>query len=91
MKYPLSDFVISQIQRGDFIFLWVLFFCVFSFVAIESVWLLRQLKKPEKKHVHLIWSLFPALVLLGLTWVYKTPSPDLTAPAQFKLIQPEKK
>jgi hypothetical protein len=91
MKYPLSDFVNFQIQRGDFIFLWVLFFSVFSFVAIESIWLLRQMKKPERKHVHLIWSLFPALVLLGLTWAYQSPSPDLTAPPKFKLVPVEKK
>jgi heme/copper-type cytochrome/quinol oxidase subunit 2 len=75
MKSPLSDFGFLQIQRGDFIFLSVLFVCVFIFVAVESVWLVRQMKQTEKKHIHLIWSVIPALVLLVLTWAYRTPSP----------------
>jgi len=72
MKSPLSDFVSVQIQRGDFIFLVVLCLCVFAFVSLESIWLLRQLREPEKKQKQLLWSLIPALVLLGLTWVYKS-------------------
>lgn len=75
MKSPLSDFGFSQIQKGDFVFLAVLFLCVFVFVAVESIWLLRQMKKPERKHIHLIWSVIPALVLLVLTWAYRSPSP----------------
>ena len=71
MKSPLSDFVFSQIQRGDFIFLVVLFLCVFAFVALESVWLLRQLRATQKKQDLLLWSVIPALVLFTLTLVYK--------------------
>lgn len=72
MKSPLSDFVSTQIQRGDFIYLVVLFACIFSFVALESIWLLRQLREPEKKQKQLLWSLIPALVLFGLTLVFKS-------------------
>ncbi len=76
MKSPLSDFVTFQIQRGDFVFLSVLFVCVFAFVALESVWLLRQLKSAQKKQDQLVWSVIPALVLLVLTIVYRSPSPQ---------------
>lgn len=76
MKSPLSDFVTFQIQRGDFVFLSVLFVCVFAFVALESVWLLRQLRSTKQKHDQLVWSVIPALVLLVLTVVYRSPSPQ---------------
>jgi hypothetical protein len=72
MKSPLSDFVSFQIQRGDFIYLVVLFLCIFAFVALESIWLLRQLREPGKKQKQLLWSFIPALVLFGLTLVYKS-------------------
>lgn len=81
MKSPLSDFVSFQIQRGDFIFLLVLFIAVFAFVAVESVWLVRQIKNPQHKQSLLIWSLIPALVFLILTRAYKSPSPE---PIEFK-------
>lgn len=76
MKSPVSDFVSSQIQRGDFVFLAVLFSSVFAFVALESIWLLRQFKKPVRRQVDLVWSVIPALVLFFLTWAYRTPSPQ---------------
>jgi len=74
MKSPLSDFVSIQIQRGDFIYFVVLFLCIFAFVALESVWLIRKLRDSEKKQKQLLWSLIPALVLFGLTLVFKTSS-----------------
>lgn len=70
MKSPISDFVFLQIQRGDFVFLAVLFFCIFVFVAIESVWLIRQIQKKSVKQSALVWSFIPALVLLLLTKVW---------------------
>jgi len=78
MKSPLSDFVNFQIQRGDFVFLVILSLCIFAFVALESIWLLRQLNSPEKKQEQLIWSVIPAAVLFVLTVVYRSPSPEVS-------------
>jgi len=76
MKSPVSDFVFFQIQRGDFVFLAVLYSSIFVFVALESIWLVRQFKKPVRRQVDLVWSVIPALVLFFLTLAYRTPTPQ---------------
>lgn len=74
MQFPPSESVLIGIQRGDFVFLVVLFLAVFSFVAIESIWMVRKLKgkgQPSSAK-DLVWSLIPALVFLVLSQVVRS-------------------
>lgn len=74
MQYPPSEPIYFGFQRGDFVFLAVLFVAVFGFIAVESLWMLRKIKG-EGRVSHpkdLVWSLIPALVFLILTQVVRS-------------------
>lgn len=74
MQYPPSEPIYFGFQRGDFVFLAVLFSAVFGFVAVESIWMLQKIKGEGRASSpkDLVWSLIPALVFLILSQVVRS-------------------